>query len=293
MNLNGCLVALATPMTVEGQVDYTALTHLIEYHIAAKTDGIVLCGSTGEGATLDFLERKAIVEHAIDVNAGRLPLIAAVGTNSTATSITQAKELSRLAIQGLLMICPYYNRPTQLGLIQHFTAIANANVAPIILYNHPGRTGVDLLPETVAALAKINGIIGLKEAVTDTTRFVALRQHTPVDFLLYSGDDATCSEFIRHGAQGVISVAANVVPDKMRHLIHAVLEGDHKTADKLQEYLMPLFNALGLESNPIPLKYTMSIMGLADNNLRLPLTQLSERHQKTVDQVILDLGIKA
>ena len=267
----GSIAALITPMQHNGSIDYDALERLLALHLAQGTQGLVLLGSTGEGSTVTHTEKLAIVRASINFLKGRIPVVVGVGSNSTAITIEYAQEVAALKPDGLLTICPYYNRPTQEGLS-----------LPIIAYNHPGRTGVDLLPQTAARIAQLNSIVGLKEAVTKKERFIQLRELCPADFLLFSGDDETCLDFIASGGQGVISVAANIVPGLMQEMVGAALRQDFATAENIHQRLSPLFAALNLESNPIPLKWAMAHAGYSNDVLRLPLTPLSKEHHSTM-----------
>jgi 4-hydroxy-tetrahydrodipicolinate synthase len=278
----GSIVALVTPMHLSGDIDYEALERLLDFHLQQGTDGIVLLGSTGEGSTVSQQEKLTIVRKVLAYIDGRIPVIVGVGTNSTATTVEYAQEICSLQPDGLLVICPYYNRPTQEGIFLHFSELNKAVSTPIIAYNHPGRTGVDLQPTTVARLAQLNNIVGLKEAVTLETRFYQLRELCPPEFLLLSGDDLTCLEFIAAGGNGVISVAANIVPNQMQLMCQAALNDDMATAKKIHAQLATLFDALNLESNPIPLKWAMAQSGLIQNALRLPLTPLSQPYHETL-----------
>jgi 4-hydroxy-tetrahydrodipicolinate synthase len=272
---SGSLVALVTPMSDDGLVDYQALERLLEFHLAAGTNGIVLCGSTGEGSVLSIAEKCAIIDKTNQVINQRIPVIVGVGSNSTQTTIEQAQQIVDCGVDALLVICPYYNRPTQEGLRLHFSALAENVTTPIIVYNHPGRTGVDILPETLAQLAVLPNIIGYKEAVTDATRFAELQHACGKELLLFSGDDPTCISFIQAGGHGVISVAANVVPEQMQMIASAALKGNYDLANDLQTQLIPLYDALSIESNPIPAKWMVAEMGLMPTGIRLPLTPLS------------------
>jgi 4-hydroxy-tetrahydrodipicolinate synthase len=286
---SGSIVALVTPMFGDGKIDYQSLDRLLELHLAAGTDGLVILGSTGEGITITPEEKLSIISKTIKFIDQRIPVIVGVGNSSTQSTIDAAQQVADLAPDGLLVICPYYNRPTQEGLYLHFAALAKSVSVPIIMYNHPGRTGVDMLPETVARLAQLNNIVGLKEAVTTSERFHQLRKVCPADFLLFSGDDMTCLAFIKAGANGVISVAANIVPEQMQVMCQAALKDDFVLAQSVHLQLLPLFDALNVESNPIPLKWAMAEKNYIANSLRLPLTPLSSAGQSVVAAALKNL----
>lgn len=287
----GSLVALVTPMTKDDHVDYTALDRLLDFHLQASTDGLVLLGSTGEGSSLTTEERERFVSHSLDFIQGRLPVIVGVGNNSTSMSLSAAQAVAKQGVDGVLMICPYYNRPTQEGIYQHFKALNNALDVPIILYNHPGRTGSDMQPETVARLASLKNIVGIKEAVTETSRFKALQEIASPEFSLYSGDDASCVEFINYGASGVISVVANIIPARMHDMACHALNNNEKDAQALLQENTPLIEAMNFESNPIPVKWALARMGLISDGIRLPLTTLTEPNQIKFEQILQTSGL--
>ena len=285
------MVALVTPMLQSGEIDYPALHRLLDFHLAAKTKGLVILGSTGEGWSVDDATRLKIVATIIEHVENKMQIIVGVGTNCTATTIIAAQQLETLAIDGFLTICPYYNKPTQEGIYQHFNQLANVVTKPIILYNHPGRTGVDMLPETAARLAGHSNIVGLKEAVIDTERFMALAKIANDHFTLYSGDDASCLQLIKMGGKGVISVAANIIPAKMQMMVQAAIDDDFPTVNKLHTSLLPLFNVLNIESNPIPLKWALAQMGYIGDKLCLPLTSLTKKNQSAIAEVLCNIGL--
>jgi 4-hydroxy-tetrahydrodipicolinate synthase len=272
---SGSMVALVTPMDNAGEVDYSALSRLLDFHLNQGSDALVILGSTGEGLTFGIDEKIEISRFVLQQVEGRIPVVVGVGTNCTKTSIVEAAQIAALQPDALLMICPFYNRPTQAGVIAHFTAIADAVDCPIITYNHPGRTGTDMLPETVAQLAQHDNIVGHKEAVVDPDRFNALSRLANERFGLYSGDDESCLAFLQSGASGVISVVANIVPAQFRTLIADALDGRIEHASRKLDELKSLIEFCGVESNPIAVKWMLSEMGLIDDHLRLPLTSLS------------------
>jgi 4-hydroxy-tetrahydrodipicolinate synthase len=286
----GSMVALVTPMQPDGSIDKKSLCELIDWHVAAKTDGIIVVGTTGESATLNSTERAEIIELAVKHAAGRLPIIAGTGTNSTASSIEYTKMAERAGVDGCLLVTPYYNRPTQKGLLEHFKQIAANTKLPLILYNVPGRTGCDMLPETVEPLAKIANVIGIKEATGDLKRAAEILQRCGKEFMLYSGDDASGADFMLQGGHGVISVTANVAPQKMQELCAAALAGDKALADKINAQLMPLHQKLFLEANPIPTKWALHEMGLIPAGIRLPLLPLDERYHHDLRSALQQSG---
>ncbi|MSP53807.1 MAG: 4-hydroxy-tetrahydrodipicolinate synthase [Gammaproteobacteria bacterium] len=287
----GSCVALVTPMLDDDHIDYQAVERLLEWHLAAGTDAIVALGSTGEGAAVLDAERDLYLRFVVDFIDGRLPVIAGAATNITKSTIELAHRTCDLGVSGLLMATPYYNRPTQEGLYQHFSRVAEQVTLPIILYNVPGRTGCDMLPETVIRLAKIAPIIGLKEAVPQISRVSEIRAACGEQFLLYSGDDPTCLDFMLAGGNGVISISANIAPEQMHAMCEAVLKGNHDLACHIQQQLTPVHHAMGIESNPIPVKWAVARKGYIENVLRLPLTPLSTAAQVNVEQVLKQAGL--
>jgi 4-hydroxy-tetrahydrodipicolinate synthase len=248
----------------------------VEFHVAHGTDAIVAVGTTGESATLDFDEHCHVMRRVVELAGGRIPVIGGTGANSTSEAIALTRCAMEAGVDACLLVTPYYNKPTQEGLYQHFKAVADAVPVPQILYNVPGRTAVDLLPETVERLASISNIVGLKEATGNLERARWLVEHCAERIDLYSGDDATAMEFILLGGRGDISVTANVAPRPMHEMCAAALAGDRETAQRLNEQLMPLHKTLFIESNPIPVKWALYEMGLIQSGIRLPLTPLSE-----------------
>lgn len=288
---HGSIVALVTPMTPEGSIDIDALERLIEWHIDSKTNAIVVAGSTGESATLTFEEKRTLFNVATTIADGRIPIIAGTGTNSTATSI----ELTQMAMEegadACLLVTPYYNKPTQHGLYEHFSAIAHAVPIPIILYNVPGRTACDLLPETVAHLASISNIIGIKEATGSIERTQEIIATCHDNFHVYSGEDYLTLELMKLGAKGVISVTANVAPEQMYTLCVAA-NTNMEVAELINNGLMPLHKNLFIESNPIPVKWALNQMDRIGPTIRLPLTPLSEIYHDRVRDALRHGGVK-
>jgi 4-hydroxy-tetrahydrodipicolinate synthase len=274
--INGSIVALITPMMRDGSIDFASLERLVEFHIEKGTDAIVAVGTTGESATLTMSEHVDVVAHTVRFAAGRVPVIAGNGANATAHAIALTQALTPTGVAAMLGATPYYNKPTQAGLIAHFTAIAASTPIPQILYNVPGRTACDMLPATVGELARLDNIIGIKEATGDLSRVASLRELCGDDFLLFSGDDATAREFLLLGGNGVISVANNIVPKAFKAMCDAALAKDAALALELDTPLQGLYSTLFCEANPIPVKWAAHKMGLINNGqLRLPLTELS------------------
>ncbi len=282
MLLRGSIVALITPMDAIGAVDDAALARLVDFHVEAGTAAIVAVGTTGESATLDEAEHCAVIARCVALAAGRIPVIAGTGANATAEAIRLTRCAAEVGADAALLVTPYYNKPTQAGLIAHYRAIADAVALPQILYNVPGRTACDLLPETTAELTRVENIVGLKDATGDLTRLPRLRELCGPDFALYSGDDGTGCEFMLGGGDGVISVTNNVAPALMRQLCDAALAGERERALAINNQLADLHRALFVESNPIPVKWAMAALGLAQPGIRLPLTWLTPAHEATV-----------
>jgi 4-hydroxy-tetrahydrodipicolinate synthase len=275
---SGSLVAIVTPLRSDGSVDYEAWARLLDWHAANGTQGIVVGGTTGESATLADAELRELTLRACAQLAGRLPVLAGAGTSSTAATVERVSWLSELPIDGLLLVTPAYNRPPQEGLYRHFAAAAAAARRPLVLYNVPARTAVDLQPATVARLAQIPGIVGLKEAVPDVARVRELVAVTPRGFTVLSGDDATARAAIGAGARGVISVTANVAPRAMSEMVAAALGEDAARSEQLDGVLSALHRELFVEANPIPSKWLLAQMGLIGPELRLPLTPLAQQY---------------
>ena len=291
--LQGSIVALVTPMNNHGEVDFENLKQLVEYHVQAGTDAIVSVGTTGESATLSIEENVKVILKTVEFAAGRIPVIAGTGANATSEAVTMTKLLNNSGIVGCLSVVPYYNKPTQEGMYQHFKAIAECTDIPQILYNVPGRTGSDLLPETVGRLSAIPHIIGIKEATGDISRVQKIKQLAGKDFFVFSGDDASCLEAMKLGAEGVISVTSNVAPKAMAEMCRLARQGQFSEAETINQRLMPLHKNLFIESNPIPVKWACYKLGLiADPTLRLPLTLLSESAQPVVLDALNFAGLR-
>ncbi len=288
----GSIPALVTPMRADGSVDYAAWDRLLDWHLAEGTDGIVVGGTTGESPTLEPEELRQLVSRAKVRVGGRLPVIAGSGTNSTAESVELSRSMAAAGADGLLAVTPYYNKPTQEGLVRHFSAIADAVQVPVILYNVPGRTACDMACETVVHLSKHPRIAGIKEATGDLSRAESILRHARPGFVLLSGDDPTAAELMKRGACGVISVTANVAPRAMHEMCAAALVGNHAQAAAISERLMPLHLVMFVESNPIPVKWAVARLGLIGTAIRLPLTPLSERLEDDVLAAMKAAGIR-
>lgn len=283
----GSIVAIITPMTDNGNIDKASLKHLINYHVKSGTSGIVAVGTTGESATLDHQEHIDVIKYVLEYADGRIPVIAGTGANSTTEAINLTKQVEHLGIQGCLTVTPYYNKPTQEGLYQHFKVIAENTELPQILYNVPGRTGCDMKPDTVARLAKINNIVGLKDATGDLSRVHITRKLVGNDFSLLSGDDMTYLAFLQLGGNGVISVTANVAAAQMAKIYQLAAAGNFEQANALNDELESLHNNLFIESNPIPVKWASLRLGLiSEGKLRLPMTELTENSQSVVEKAL-------
>jgi 4-hydroxy-tetrahydrodipicolinate synthase len=287
----GSIVALVTPFTEPGEIDFKALDALLDFHLENGSDGLVVAGTTGESATLERQEVAALLTRVIERVAGKIPVLAGTGSASTRAAIEQTLVAAKLGADGALVVTPYYNKPPQAGLHAHFSAIADASGIPIVLYNVPSRTAVDMLPETVERLSAHENIVGIKEAVRDVGRIEELCRRCGPDFCILSGDDHSCLESMLHGAHGVISVAANVVPKHLHALSMAALDDDRDRARQFQARLEALFDVLMIETNPIPVKWALSEMGLARPGVRLPLTPLDSKFHAPVRQCLVDLEL--
>ena len=274
----GSMVAVATPMNEDGSIDYDSYESLIEFHIENKTDAIVPVGTTGESATIDHDEHCEIVSFVVDKVSKRIPVIAGTGANSTSEAIALTKYAYEAGVDGCLSVTPYYNKPTQEGLYKHYKAIAEAVPVPLIPYNVPGRTSVDMLPKTVERFLKINNIVAVKEAIGDLKRIKELVDICGSKINILSGDDLTAMEALLIGGKGVITVTGNIAPKYMHLMCKAAIEGDRKLAQEYDKKIVGLHKDLFLESNPIPTKWALHKMGLIKNGIRLPLTSFSEEH---------------
>ncbi|NNH27334.1 4-hydroxy-tetrahydrodipicolinate synthase [Acinetobacter terrestris] len=290
--IQGSIVAIVTPMFEDGSVDWKGLEKLVEWHIAQGTNSIVAVGTTGEASTLSMAEHTKVIAEIIRVANKRIPVIAGTGANSTHEAIELTKEAKELGADAALLVTPYYNKPTQEGLYQHYKAIAEAVDLPQILYNVPGRTGVDMLNETVIRLADIPQIIGIKDATGDVPRGQELIQGLDGKAMtVYSGDDATAYQLMGFGAQGNISVTANVAPKEMSQVCAAAIAGDADRAEALNNEVANLHNILFCESNPIPVKWALHEMGLIGTGIRLPLTPLAEQYRTPLREALNASGV--
>lgn len=286
----GSIVALVTPMT-DDKVDVGRLRELVEFHIQAGTQAIVAAGTTGEAGTLTHEEKLLVIKTVIAATRERVPVIAGTAANATLECIELTQQAMSYGAHAALIMTPAYIKPTQEGLYQHYSAIAHAVAIPIILYNVPQRTACDLLPETVARLSHLSNIIGIKEATGQIERLQQLLKDAEGRLDIYSGDDITAAQWMLHGAKGVISVTANVAPKQMVELCNATLHGDKANGLRINEALMPLHQALFLESNPIPTKWALHRMGLISHEIRLPLTHLSKEYQQPLDNVLRSMKL--
>jgi 4-hydroxy-tetrahydrodipicolinate synthase len=289
--IRGSIVALVTPLLPNGQVDYPTLRKLIDWHIAQGTDCIGVVGTTGESPTVNVEEHCEIIRVAVEQSAGKVPIMAGCGANSTAEAIELAQFAQKVGANCQLQVVPYYNKPTQEGQYLHFAAIAEAVDLPVILYNVPGRTVADMSHETVLRLTKVPGIVGIKEATGNIERAQWLIKETPTDFAVYSGDDPTAVALMLCGGQGNVSVTANVAPKLMHELCIAAMAGDVQAAMDIQFKLLTVHKHLFVEPNPIPVKWAMERMGLCGGTLRLPMTPLSEHLKPSVEAALRSAGL--
>lgn len=282
--ISGSIVALVTPMNVDGSIDWVSLTNLVEWHIEMGTNGIVPVGTTGESATIDVKEHCKIVKHVVDITKKRIPVIAGTGANSTLEAIELTRAAKEVGADACLLVTPYYNKPTQEGLYLHHKAIATAVDIPQILYNVPGRTACDMLPQTVARCAEIDQVIAIKEATGDIQRTKDILELCGSNIVVYSGDDLTSVDLILAGAKGSISVTANIAPKLMAEICSAALDGNETLANSLNSKLMSLHRNLFVESNPIPVKWALIEMGKINPGIRLPMTELAAEYHELVRQ---------
>ncbi|OUR88990.1 4-hydroxy-tetrahydrodipicolinate synthase [Methylophaga sp. 42_8_T64] len=288
---SGSMVALVTPMRADGSLDSDCLKKLVEFHISEGTDAIVAVGTTGESATLTVEEHCEVIRLVVEQVNGRIPVIAGTGANSTSEAIELTQHAKDLGVDAALLVTPYYNKPTQEGLYLHHKAIAEAVDIPQILYNVPGRTACDMLPETVARLADISNIIGIKEATGDLSRAEQIKTLCGDKIELYTGEDANTVEFILAGGVGTISVTANVAPAALHNMCVAALAGDGEKAHQINKDLVLLHENLFLEANPIPVKWALTQMDLIPQGIRLPMTVLSEQYHQPVRDALMTAGV--
>ncbi len=289
--LTGSLVAIVTPMLPDGALDLPALRALIDWHIEQGTDGIVIVGTTGESPTVDVEEHCLLVRTAVEHTNGRVPVIAGTGANSTAEAIELTAHAKEIGVDACLLVTPYYNKPTQEGLYQHFKAVAEAVNIPQILYNVPGRTGCDLSNDTALRLAQISNIVGIKDATGGIERGTDLLLRAPADFAVYSGDDASALSLMLLGGKGVISVTANVTPKLMHEMCVAAMSGELSRARAANQTMFKLHQTLFVEPNPIPVKWVLQELGRIQGGLRLPLTPLSQQHHETLRAAMRSAGL--
>lgn len=286
----GSIVALVTPMLANGDVDYSQLEALIDFHVREGTEALVIAGTTGESATLSPAEHCDLLRRSHEIINQRLPMIAGTGANSTAEAIELTRFAQNCNAEAALLVTPYYNKPTQLGLVLHHKAIAEAVDIPQLLYNVPGRTACDMQADTVAELAKVRNIVGIKEATGSMERLADIKRQVSDDFALLTGDDSTTCEFILNGGHGAISVTANVVPAKMANMCRLAQAGKAAEARAADAEIAELHRLLFVESNPIPVKWAVSQMGYGELNLRLPMTALAEAHWQPLKQALIACG---
>jgi len=289
--IQGSMVALVTPMNADNSLDWASLHKLVDWHLEQGTHAIVAVGTTGESPTLNVDEHLAVIKKVVDQVNGRVPVIAGTGANSTSEAVEWTQAAKDLGADACLLVTPYYNKPTQEGLFLHHAHIAQAVAIPQFLYNVPGRTGVDMKPETVLRLAKVPNIIGIKEATGDLDRAKLLIEQVPSDFAIISGDDATAVDLILLGGKGDISVTANVVPAAIARMCELALAGNAEEARAINQRLLPLHAAMFVESNPIPVKWAVEQLGLIQSGIRLPLTRLSEQYHQQVKTAMQAAGI--
>lgn len=287
----GSGVAIITPFDKNGNPDFAKLEELVEFHIENKTDAIIVCGTTGESAAMPDEEHLAVVDCVVKKTAGRIPVIAGTGSNDTKHGIELSKKAEALGVDGLLMVTPYYNKATQKGLIRHYTMMAEAVNIPIILYNVPSRTGVNITPETAYELSKIENIVAIKEASGNVSEILKISKLCKDNLYIYSGDDDIVVPAMAAGGKGVISVVANVMPKEVHDMCQAFLDGDVKESLRLQLYLYDLAKALFIEVNPIPVKTAMNMMGLEVGDLRMPLCEMEEQNAEKLKNVLMQYGL--
>src|SRR5471032_703365 len=287
----GSMVAIVTPMSADGSLDWPAWDRLLDFHAGEGTDGIVVAGTTGESPSLSGDEIEELTLRAVARCRGKVKVIVGAGTHSTAGTVARTRTLSRLGVDAVMLVTPYYNKPPQEGLFRHFMAAADASAAPIILYNVPSRTAVDLLPSTIARLARHPRIVAIKEATASLSRAREIVSSCPAEFVLLSGDDATALDLMSVGARGVISVSANVAPRRVHDACAAALTGDLTGARAIDASLQPLHKDLFVEANPIPVKWVVARMGIIGNAIRLPLVELATVHHENVLRAMRTAGV--
>lgn len=289
--LTGSIVALVTPFTEQGNVDYAAFEGLINWHVEQGSDGLVIMGTTGESATMSHDEHVMVVSAACELADGRINIIAGNGSNATSEAVHLTERMAHLPLAGFLNVNPYYNKPSQRGLLEHYRACCAASDLPQLLYNVPGRTGADILPEQVAELAEIQNIVGIKEATGDVSRVEQLRKLCGSHFILLSGDDPTGCDFILRGGNGVISVTANVAPQLMKNMVAAALRGNADEAHGFDAQMQAIHEAMFVQANPIPVKWALACMNKLAPNYRLPMTEPELPQQQHIEQTLKQAGI--
>lgn len=292
MIFKGSAVALITPFNENNEVDFEKLGELVEYHIENNTDAIVACGTTGEASTLDDAEHLAVIKYVIDKVNKRIPVIAGTGGNNTQHSIYMSQEAEKFGADGLLIITPYYNKGNKSGIKKHFESIAESVNIPIIMYNVPGRTCVNMSPALVAELSKIDNIVGIKEASGNLAQVAEIAGLVPDDFAIYSGNDDSILPLLSLGGSGVISVLANICPQETHDLVNKFFEGDLKGSRDLQLNMKPLIDALFIEVNPVPVKTAANLLGFNVGGLRLPLAEMNSENVEVLKKELINLGLK-
>jgi 4-hydroxy-tetrahydrodipicolinate synthase len=287
----GVFTALVTPFDADGKVDEEGLRKNVEFQIESGIDGLVPVGTTGECATLSYEEHNRVVEIVVDATKGRVPVLAGTGSNSTWEALMLTRYAKEVGANGALLVVPYYNKPTQAGLYAHFKKIAEEVDIPQVLYNIPSRTGLNMLPETIAKLAKLKNVVGVKEASGDLEQIKRIIELTGEAFSVISGDDSLTLEIMKLGGVGVISVTSNLVPKRVVELVKAAQKGDWERAQRVHEELLPLFKALFIETNPGPIKAAMNLLGLPAGGLRLPLVEMDPQNKEKLREVLVQLGI--
>ena len=289
--IKGSLVALVTPFDGQDRVDYASLKRLVDFHIEQGTNALVIAGTTGESPTLRRSEHIELIGRVLEIAEGRIPVIAGTGSNSTFQSVQLSKAVADSRLAAYMAVVPYYNKPTQEGLYRHYMSIADAIEKPLLMYNVPGRTVADMLPETIARLAKHDNIFGVKEATGDIDRLSEIQALVSDDFVLYSGDDFTALPFIEQGGHGVVTVSGNVAPRQMATMCRLALDGKTDEAKAIDDTLQPLNKMLFVESNPIPVKWAVAEMGLMEGHIRLPLTPFSEQYHEDMRSAMRTAGV--
>lgn len=287
----GVTTALVTPFTADGQIDEARLRELVDWQIAEGIDGLLAAGTTGESATLSHEEHHRVMEIVVDQAAGRVPVMCGAGSNSTAEAISLTQHAEKIGADAVLSVAPYYNRPTQRGLYEHYKRIAESAALPVFVYNVPSRTGTNVAPETLLRLAELPNVVGVKEASGNLSQIMQILAQRPTDFLVLSGDDALTFPLVALGGDGVVSVASNEVPGLMTRMVRAMLQGDWDTARRLHFRLLPLMKANFVETNPIPVKTALALMGKLEPNFRLPLVPASEETRSLLEKLLAELEV--